>query len=98
MLKPDKGLELGELAARLLEKGHMSKVEKKQERSLPSDHAGGPLPFPATCRARAVGSITDFAECLVEQPVSCVHGLLFGGARFCWHPRRQDIVARTAAS
>jgi hypothetical protein len=73
----------------------MSKTDKNQECALPPEHAAEPLPFPATCRARAVGSITDFAECLTEQPTSCVHGLLFGGARFCWHPRRQDIIDRT---
>jgi hypothetical protein len=52
----------------------------------------------AACRARAVGDIADFAECLTQELDNCAHGIHFGHTRFCWHPRHREIVARTSRS
>jgi hypothetical protein len=66
-----------------------------QEPSAPPNDATGNLPFLASCRARAMGGITDFAECLTQEPANCPHGILFGESRFCQHPRHREIVAQT---
>ncbi len=52
-------------------------------------------PIPASCRAQAIGSITEFAECLSQPVDACSYRIPFGLAYFCWHPARSEIVART---
>ncbi len=74
----------------------MSPDQDKEELSPSSRAPEEPLPILATCRARALGAITEFAECLAPEPSRCSHGLPFGDSRFCWHPRRQEIITRTS--
>ena len=74
---------------------HMPEPSDKPKPSVTPKDTADSLPLPASCRARAVGDITDFSECLTEQPASCAHGIPFGESRFCQHPQRQEIVART---
>jgi hypothetical protein len=69
----------------------------KPETSVSKDTRGH-LPFPAHCRARAVGEITDFSECLTQKPPNCTYGIPFGESRFCRHPHHQEIAARTRRS
>jgi hypothetical protein len=73
----------------------MSAVDDTKLPALACSETAESACIPATCRARPVGGITEFAECLVVEQPRCRHGLLFGNACFCWHPRRQEIVART---
>ena len=73
----------------------MSKTDDQREPSAPPNEAAATLPFAESCRARAVGDIADFAECLTKQPEGCVHAVPFGESSFCWHPRHREIVART---
>lgn len=50
------------------------------------------------CRAARVGDVTDFAECLVKTSPSCPHRLAFNAFRYCVHPQREKIIARTLAA
>ena len=49
------------------------------------------------CRARRIGNIKLFADCLVSKERHCGHGLYFGESCFCHHPQRELIIARTEA-
>lgn len=51
------------------------------------------LPDPEICRAKTITG--DLAECLVTPPVYCPYAIPFGGACFCKHPQRAEIIART---
>jgi hypothetical protein len=37
-------------------------------------------------------------DCLVETLPHCQHRLYFGTSHYCTHPRKMEIVARTAAA
>jgi len=50
------------------------------------------------CRARTVGSIAEFSDCLTDHDRACSHALNFGGGRLCFHPRHREIVAQTRSS
>ena len=76
----------------------MSEPNEQRERPTPSNEGADALPHAASCRARAVGDIPDFAECLTQQPDGCAHRVPFGESYFCWHPRHREIVARTKRS
>jgi hypothetical protein len=52
-------------------------------------------PIGASCRARDVGDITQFAECLTQPGDPCGYRISFGKAFFCWHPAHSEIAART---
>lgn len=52
------------------------------------------LPF-GQCRAKALGWIAEFSECLVEADVSCPHRVAFGYGFFCHHPDHKLIAAAT---
>jgi hypothetical protein len=67
----------------------------KQELSMLSNNSDAGVPFPAHCRARAVGEIADFSECLAPQPVICPQCIPFGQSHFCQHPQHREIVIRT---
>jgi hypothetical protein len=67
---------------------------------------GPGLPQPASqagaairddCRAARIGEVTDFAECLVKTDASCTHRFAFNAFRYCAHPQREAIIARTLA-
>jgi hypothetical protein len=47
------------------------------------------------CRAARIGDATDFANCLVTTDEPCPHRLAFNDYRYCVHPHREAIVART---
>jgi hypothetical protein len=49
------------------------------------------------CRAARIGEVTDFAECLVKTDASCPHRFAFNAFRYCAHPQREAIIARTPA-
>jgi hypothetical protein len=50
------------------------------------------------CRAARIDNVTDFAECLVETTATCAHRLAFNAFRYCVHPEREAIIARTLAA
>ncbi|MFA5191957.1 MAG: hypothetical protein WC740_14600 [Verrucomicrobiia bacterium] len=47
------------------------------------------------CRARA--SAPDYPICLMHESSRCPYSLSFGMARYCRHPERAQIVAKTIA-
>ncbi|HWB58283.1 MAG TPA: hypothetical protein VG733_02280 [Chthoniobacteraceae bacterium] len=51
------------------------------------------LPDPSICKARAIGAITGFAQCLVERPMECRYVLYFGEGNICRHPRWREFPA-----
>jgi hypothetical protein len=50
------------------------------------------------CRAARIDDVTEFAACLVETGVVCTHRLAFNTFRYCVHPLREAIIARTLAA
>jgi hypothetical protein len=50
------------------------------------------------CRAARIEEVTHFAQCLVKTRPSCRHRLTFSTFRYCIHPQREAIIARTLAS
>jgi hypothetical protein len=50
------------------------------------------------CRAARIGEVTDFAECQVKTDASCPHRFAFNAFRYCVHPQREAIIARTLAA
>jgi len=74
----------------------MSDPKTQNEASVPSGQtAGGALPDLENCRARAMGQIQDFAECLMAEPYGCAYACCFGYSYLCWHPRHQEIAERS---
>jgi len=78
-------------------------------RVSPDEHSdqGPGLPPPASqpgpailddCRAARIADVTDFAECLVKTRPSCAHRLALSVFRYCVHPQREAIIARTLAT
>ena len=70
-------------------------------------HQGPGQPQPASqpgpailddCRAARIADVTDFAECLVKTRPSCPNRLTFSAFRYCVHPQREAIIARTLAA
>ena len=65
----------------------------------PTAPQAGPEPvlheISPACRARTVGSIGEFSDCLMDKNHACSHALNFGGGRLCFHPRHREIVAQT---
>jgi len=52
------------------------------------------LPDLAICRAMHSGVI-DLAYCLMDKPHGCKYAEPFKGNSFCFHPKREEIIART---
>ena len=50
------------------------------------------------CRAARIDDVTDFAECLVKTSAACAYYLTLSAFRYCVHPRREEIIARTLAA
>jgi hypothetical protein len=82
--------------------GTMSRVSYGEQ-----SHQGPGLPDPAShpgpailddCRAARIADVTDFAECLVNTRPSCPNRLTFSTFRYCVHPQREAIIARTLAT
>jgi len=60
-----------------------------------------PIPMPkhpdfAKCSARSSG-FGDYVDCLSEDPYYCFYALKFGDGYLCFHPERNQTVARTEA-
>jgi hypothetical protein len=71
----------------------MTEPIDKQGSPAASNDAAGNLPLLEYCRARAVGDIAEFSECLSYPPTGCTHGVPYGESRFCQHPQHKEIVA-----
>ena len=69
-----------------------SKLDPPKERPQPSVGTG------PDCRARRMGSIEGFGECLVSRARHCPCGLDYGNSRLCHHPQWELIIARTEAA
>ena len=50
------------------------------------------LPDRAVCRVRPIGTISDFANCLVEHPKECPYVLYFGEGNVCRYPQWREFV------
>ena len=57
--------------------------------------AAASVPIGDMCRAAAIGSITEYAECQSLSPNGCPYRFPFGNVHFCRHPRQKEIVWRT---
>jgi hypothetical protein len=68
-----------------------------------NDYASGKIkrtlmpPDLSTCRAQASHLIKALAYCLVNKP-GCKYAEPFNSKIFCFHPKRDEIVARTDSS
>ena len=56
-----------------------------------------PAPGPKACRTKPIGSIADFADCLVSRSkdcryADCPHILGYGYGHFCTHPNWKEFV------
>ena len=49
------------------------------------------------CQAARIGEVTEFAECRVKTEAFCPHRFAFNAYRYCLHPQREGIIARTLA-
>ena len=49
------------------------------------------------CRAARIGEVTQFAECQAKPEAFCEYRLSFINYRYCVHPLREAIIARTLA-
>ena len=58
------------------------------------NHIGASSP-PIPPLAPTVGSISRFAECLVEKPDACPYAMPFGYSHLCGCPDRGAIIANT---
>jgi len=56
------------------------------------------LPHADTCHVRSIGAISDFANCLVEQPVECPFVLYFGEGNICRNPIWKQFLRRQKPS
>ena len=54
------------------------------------------LPDVQICRVRDIG-ITDFADCLVQNPFECKYAPSFGNGFLCQHPDWKEICQKTRA-
>jgi hypothetical protein len=54
------------------------------------------VPAIADCRAQRFGPGDDIVYCLVEDSKTCGFSLRFGSGFLCLHPKRGEIVERTA--
>ena len=50
------------------------------------------LPDKTVCRVQPIGTVSDFANCLVEQPKECPYVLYFGEGNVCRFPRWREFV------
>jgi hypothetical protein len=50
------------------------------------------LPDPLLCRTCPIGTIEEFAECLVHHPAYCPHVLDAGSAYYCGHPHWRRFI------
>jgi len=50
------------------------------------------LPDRTVCHVRPIGTVSDFANCLVEQPKECPYVLYFGEGNVCRYPQWRDFV------
>jgi hypothetical protein len=48
----------------------------------------------ANCRARLSG-FGGYVDCLSDEAYYCIHALKFGDCYLCFHPERDQTVART---
>ena len=68
------------------------------EPALPQTHFQAALAILDDCRAARIEEVTAFANCLVTTSASCPHRLAFNSLRYCVHPQREAIIARTLAA
>jgi len=67
-----------------------------------NDYANGRVkttlmpPDLSACRAQVSKTISALAYCLVDKP-KCKYAEPFNSKIFCFHPKRDEIVARTDA-
>jgi hypothetical protein len=62
----------------------------------PASEAGPGIPD--RCRAARIDDVAQFANCLVETITDCPHRFAFSAFRYCVHPQREVIIARTLAA
>jgi len=77
----------------------MSHGEQSGQRPAPPQPASQAGPeILNDCRAARIDEVTHFAQCLVKTRPSCRHRLTFSTFRYCIHPHREAIIARTLAA
>ena len=56
------------------------------------------LPDRTLCRVRPIGTISAFANCLVERPKECPYVLYFGEGNVCRYPQWREFIAPVVTS
>ena len=56
------------------------------------------LPDRTLCLVRPIGTISAFANCLVERPKECPYVLYFGEGNVCRYPQWRDFIAPVVTS
>jgi len=72
--------------------------QSDQGPALPQPASQAGLAIADDCRAARIGEVIDFAECQVKTDASCPHRFAFNSFRYCVHPDREAIIARTLAA
>lgn len=62
-----------------------------------SDSTPQSLGIGSDCRARRIGVIREFSDCLITSERQCEFSFFFGSGRLCRHPNHALIVSRTEA-
>ena len=50
------------------------------------------LPDRTVCHVRPIGTISAFANCLVDRPKECPYVLYFGEGNVCRHPKWREFI------
>jgi len=71
--------------------------ESDPERALAESAFEAGQVIRSDCQAAPIAEVSAFAECLVKTGAFCRHRFAFSNYRYCVHPKRQAIIARTLA-
>jgi len=52
------------------------------------------LPDRDICHVRPIGTIHEFANCMVERPIECPYVLYFGEGNICRNPQWKEFIVR----
>jgi hypothetical protein len=68
---------------------------RENRRPLPHGTGNVHASVSPECRARRIGIVKDFCECMTRNNAGCEFKFPFGDATFCRHPRWPEIVEQT---
>jgi len=68
----------------------MSDVVSNSDETPPG--ANRVLPDKSLCLVKSIGTISEFANCLVERPKECPYVLYFGEGNVCRYPQWREFI------